>query len=352
MDQPRLAEYKKMKKIFSAFAILSVLLTPSPGYTALHTRESMAEFLGIENWRGTPPTRDSLTGYTTILAFIRPSDPRTWLKFKILTEWHKKYFADGVRVVALITPEYEFEKDLVAFKQKFRKLKLLFPVGEDREGLTFRAYNPPEGVWVYFIGKRGRIRYAPPESETFPEQEQKLRFILKEVEPELAEAIEKYPQLRLPQLEIVTLGYKQILRLGNPVQQVLAEIPKTFKVPDEKKEGYFYLSGKWKFAEDYATNVNGGESLEFYWNGQPLSLLAGVDRETPVPLEITVDGQPVGDKKLRGRDLIRQAGKTYVLVRFDSLYDVLNTLNQGPHLLRVTAPNPGVKFYKIILSKE
>jgi thiol-disulfide isomerase/thioredoxin len=77
-----------------------------------------------------------------------------------LREWHKEYEPQGFTVIANHYPEFDYEADLTRLKQAIRDLNVTYPVAQDNEGITWRAYNNHYWPTQYLIDKVGNIRYV------------------------------------------------------------------------------------------------------------------------------------------------------------------------------------------------
>jgi hypothetical protein len=62
-------------------------------------------------------------------------------------------------VIANHYPEFDYEADLTLLKQAVMQSKITYPVAQDNEGQTWRAYNNRYWPTLYLIDKRGDIRY-------------------------------------------------------------------------------------------------------------------------------------------------------------------------------------------------
>jgi len=57
-------------------------------------------------------------------------------------------------------PEFDYEADLENLQQAVEALEVNYPVAQDNEGKTWRAYNNHYWPTLYLIDKRGHIRYV------------------------------------------------------------------------------------------------------------------------------------------------------------------------------------------------
>jgi hypothetical protein len=56
-------------------------------------------------------------------------------------------------------PEFSYEQDLNNLKQAIQELNIEYPVAQDNQGTTWRAYNNRFWPTLYLIDRQGHIRY-------------------------------------------------------------------------------------------------------------------------------------------------------------------------------------------------
>ena len=81
-------------------------------------------------------------------------------------------------------PEFRHEKDLENLKTALVDLDIPYPVAQDNEGLTWRAYNNRYWPTLYLIDKSGRIRYQHIGEGAYQETEQVIQYLLAESYPD------------------------------------------------------------------------------------------------------------------------------------------------------------------------
>jgi len=100
-----------------------------------------------------------------------------------LREWHEKYKDQGLVVIGNHFPEFGYEKDLDNLEKAVKELKITYPVAEDNEGQTWRAYNNIYWPTLYLIDKRGNIRYVHIGEGAYKQTEQAIQDLLTETYP-------------------------------------------------------------------------------------------------------------------------------------------------------------------------
>ena len=74
-------------------------------------------------------------------------------------EWHETYADEGLVVIGNHYPEFSFEHDLNNLKDSLIRLDIPYPVIQDNDRETWRAYNNRFWPTIYLIDKQGHLRY-------------------------------------------------------------------------------------------------------------------------------------------------------------------------------------------------
>jgi hypothetical protein len=77
-----------------------------------------------------------------------------------LREWHQTYQDQGLVIIGNHYPEFDHERDLDNLKAAIIRLDVPYPVMQDNDGQTWRAYNNRYWPALYLIDKWGQIRYT------------------------------------------------------------------------------------------------------------------------------------------------------------------------------------------------
>lgn len=97
-----------------------------------------------------------------------------------LREWHEKYRDQGLVVIGNHYPEFDHEKDLNNLKEAVQRLEVPYPVAQDNEGKTWRAYQNRYWPTRYLIDKHGRMRYRHIGEGAYAETEAAIQVLLAE----------------------------------------------------------------------------------------------------------------------------------------------------------------------------
>ena len=100
-----------------------------------------------------------------------------------LRGWHADYGPQGLVVIGNHYPEFEYEADLENLKEAIQRLDVPYPVAQDNEGKTWRAYENHYWPALFLIDKRGDIRYRHIGEGAYEETEAAIHALLAEPYP-------------------------------------------------------------------------------------------------------------------------------------------------------------------------
>jgi len=80
-------------------------------------------------------------------------------------------------------PEFDYEADLDNLKEAVQRLEISYPVAQDNQGATWRAYRNRYWPTLYLIDKWGNIRYQHIGEGRYEETEAVLQVLLAETYP-------------------------------------------------------------------------------------------------------------------------------------------------------------------------
>jgi thiol-disulfide isomerase/thioredoxin len=97
-----------------------------------------------------------------------------------LKEWHAKYKDQGLVIIGNHFPEFSFEADLDNLKEAIARFDIQYPVAQDNEGATWRAYKNHYWPALYLIDKQGHIRYVHIGEGRYEQTEENIKALLEE----------------------------------------------------------------------------------------------------------------------------------------------------------------------------
>jgi hypothetical protein len=100
-----------------------------------------------------------------------------------LREWHNQYASQGLVVIGNHYPEFNHERELENLKEAIQRLEVPYPVAQDNDGTTWRAYRNRYWPSLYLIDKWGNIRYTHIGEGAYKETEAAIQALLVEPYP-------------------------------------------------------------------------------------------------------------------------------------------------------------------------
>lgn len=97
-----------------------------------------------------------------------------------LKDWHNKYAGQGLVIIGNHFPEFNYEADLANLEDAVARFGIEYPVAQDNEGDTWRAYKNHYWPTLYLIDKQGHIRYVHIGEGRYAETEENIQALLQE----------------------------------------------------------------------------------------------------------------------------------------------------------------------------
>lgn len=97
-----------------------------------------------------------------------------------LNEWHEEYEDDGLLVIGVHRPEFEFEKDPASVKKAVEEAEIRYPVVLDNGSVTWDAYDNRYWPARYLIDTDGFVRYQHFGEGAYEENEEEIQELLAE----------------------------------------------------------------------------------------------------------------------------------------------------------------------------
>ena len=94
--------------------------------------------------------------------------------------WSLKYKDQGLVVIGVHTPEFEFEKQLDNVRQASGEMRIEYPVAVDSNYAIWRAFRNEYWPALYFIDAQGRIRHHQFGEGNYAQSERVLQELLTE----------------------------------------------------------------------------------------------------------------------------------------------------------------------------
>jgi hypothetical protein len=100
-----------------------------------------------------------------------------------LREWHHQYKDEGLVIIGVHYPEFNYERDLDNLADAVRRLDIPYSIAQDNERETWSAYGARYWPTLFLIDKRGYIRYTHIGEGSYEKTESAIEELLAEPYP-------------------------------------------------------------------------------------------------------------------------------------------------------------------------
>jgi thiol-disulfide isomerase/thioredoxin len=256
-------------------------------------------------WVNSPPlTAAGLRGKVVLIHFCTYTCIN-WLRtLPYVRAWADKYTDDGLVLIGVHTPEFEFEADLSNVRRALKELRVEYPIAVDNDYAIWRAFDNNYWPALFLIDARGRRRYHHFGEGKYDASERMIQELLKErgasdVSRELVsvagrgvEADADWGSLRSPENY---LGYDRTQSFASPGGAAVAQ-PRAYDVPGRLRLNQWALAGNWTMRRQAVTANESNARIVSRFHARDLHLVMGPPtRATSVRFRVLIDGQPPGD---------------------------------------------------------
>lgn len=286
--------------------------------------------LGWANeWLNSPAlTSDALRGKVILVNFWTYTCINWRRQLPYVRAWHEKYKDQGLVVIGVHAPEFEFEKNVSNVRWATKDMKVDFPVAIDNDHAIWRGFENQAWPALYFIDAQGRLRHHVFGEGSYEESEAIIQTLLREAgatnvsrEPVPVDARDHaaapdWNNLGSPENY---LGFARTDNFASPGGLVRNK-PSLYRAPARLNLNEWSLSGEWTVRKDAAAlNMPGGR-ITYRFHARDVHLVMGPAAPgSSVRFRVLIDGQPPG--AARGVDVDEQGFGTvteqrmYTLVR-------------------------------------
>jgi thiol-disulfide isomerase/thioredoxin len=306
---------------------------------------------GATGWLNSPPlTAAGLRGRVVLVNFWTYTCIN-WLRtLPYLRAWAERYSDQGLTVVGVHTPEFDFEHDLDNLRREVTDLGVDFPVATDNDYAIWTAFDNHYWPAFYFADAQGQIRHHRFGEGDYAMSEMILQQLLAEAgsggsDQELSsvhirgvEVAADWDSLRSPENY---LGYQRTDNFVSPNGAIL-DTSYAYGAPPRLGPNHWALAGDWTVRQGVIVLNQPGGRILYRFHARDLHLvMAPATPGTPVRFRVLLDGQPPGDA--HGGDIDDQGIGTLTDPR---LYQLIR--QPGPisdRSFEITFLDPGVHAY-------
>lgn len=279
------------------------------------------ELQGIAGWINSDPVRIAdLKGKVVVIDFWTYSCINCIRTLPSLTTWYDKYEKDGLVIIGVHAPEFQFEKNKENVQKAVTEFGVKYPVAQDNDFDTWKAYKNQYWPSKYFIDRDGKVRHTHFGEGDYAASEQIIRKLLTENGSKLSSSetvTNDDSTAKNPLTPETYLGYSREMNQANS-DGASTDKQKTYKLSENLKPNQWSIGGDW-LTDSEKVNCKGDNcSLNINFSAQDVYLIIG---GTGSVSNITVNGKDVVSEKIQGKD-IDSSGK--IIISEYKLYHIVH----------------------------
>lgn len=280
------------------------------------------DFTGISRWLNSDPlTVAQLRGKVVLVDFWTYTCINCIRTLPYVTKWYDTYRDNGLVVIGVHTPEFAFEKDTQNVARAISQFKIHYPVAQDNDYGTWRAFNNHYWPAEYLIDKTGKIVHYHFGEGGYDETENAIRQLLGMNTPaNAAETGQNLSGVKSPEM------YFGLDRLEN-FSQKASTSPAQYVIPNRLDLNKFALEGTWQFEPDKAVLTKGPGKIKLHFSAAKVHIVAASGK--PVSITARVDNY----------------APAIVQVSDSELYTVFDSTDYGDHVLEINIPDGGFEAF-------
>jgi thiol-disulfide isomerase/thioredoxin len=304
-------------------------------------------FQGIAAWINSAPlTISEFRGKVVLVDFWTYSCINCIRTIPYLNAWYSKYGNDGLVIVGVHTPEFQFEKNYSNVLAAVKSFGMKYPVALDSSAATWNAFGNQYWPADYLIDKNGDIRYTQFGEGDYNGTELVIRGLLQNAGYNVGSGIVagtvnattvNFPKIRTPELYVgyatarTQIGNTQGFSPGNVVD---------YAISSSRQANTVYFSGKWYNANDSMIAAGNNSKIFLIYDAKVVNVVAQGNFSI---ITVDLDGNNLSRAYL-GSGLGLNQGIASGSISMARLYNIIDAPSYGSHEVEITA-GPGFRLY-------
>jgi cytochrome c biogenesis protein CcdA/peroxiredoxin len=294
------------------------------------------QFTGLDNWLNSPPlTTQGLKGKVVLVDFWTYSCINCVRTLPYLTDWDRKYRNQGLVIVGIHAPEFEFEKSIDNVSNAVKQHGIRYPVALDNHLDTWLNYNNRYWPAHYLIDRNGLVVYTHFGEGKYDVTENNIRYLLGlKNKIEVVAAGEPNFDIQTPE---TYLGYGREDRYAGG-ERIRRDALSDYSLQGVPAADNWALRGKWKVEREKIVAGQNGSAILLNFKARKVFLVMGNAAGKPVQARISLNGKAVGINA--GKD----APGGMVTITRHALYEIIDQKKSNNGQLEIIG-GPGLEAY-------
>jgi thiol-disulfide isomerase/thioredoxin len=304
-------------------------------------------FKGIAAWINSQPLSISdLKGKVVLVDFWTYSCINCIRTIPYLNAWYDRYGNNGLVVVGVHTPEFQFEKNYSSVLSAVKSFGIKYPVALDSNALTWNTYGNQYWPEHYLIDKNGEIRNMHIGEGGYNSTESSIRVLLQDAGFSVGQGTAAtsvngtgvdFSKIGTPELYV---GYDTARSsIGNP-QGFSPTQTVHYTISGPMRNNTVYFSGYWYNSPDSMLAQGTNSSVFLIYDAKSVNIVASGNFSV---ITVGLNGRNLTQAYL-GSDVTLHQGVASASINGARLYNIVAGPSYGWHQLEITA-SPGFRLY-------
>ncbi|RMX21070.1 cytochrome c biogenesis protein DipZ [Legionella jordanis] len=343
------------RKILAVIIILAVAfmvyqdtaLTTGTATTTIKTANYLEDALwipykappieGIEAWINSKPLQLSqLEGKVVLIDFWTYSCINCLRTLPYLKGWYQKYQKDGLIVIGVHSPEFDFERKATNVEQAVKRYGITYPVALDNQFVTWRNYKNNYWPAHYLIDKNGKVVYEHFGEGDYDITENNIRYLLS-IKSAAVPSFLGEDNYSISQTPETYLGYYRADKDVSPA--LVKDAENQYQFPTQLPVNAWGLQGGWKAEAHNILATQKDAAVKIHFKAKQVFVVMGNATTQPINVKVLLNNA------LLTAEAARDVHNSNIVVNKDSLYEVISLVNFSEGVLELIASSPGLRVY-------
>ncbi len=292
---------------------------------------------GISSWINSPPIELSqLKGKVVLIDFWTYSCINCLRTLPYLKDWYSRYHQQGLVIIGVHSPEFDFEKNLNNVKNAVKQDGIDYPVALDNNFVTWRNFSNHYWPAHYLINKEGKVVYEHFGEGNYDKTENNIRFLLGEAYSPNTDIVQS-PQYSYFLTPETYLGYAR--SDSNANTNLVHDQISNYSFPKQLPKNAWALQGGWQVNADKLTSMDSHAALTINFNARTVYIVMGTNNKTAHHVNVLLNNKPLTTEQ--GKSVL----ESQIIVEQDTIYHVLTFPKMTQGVLEIIPKEPGLEVY-------
>ena len=235
-----------------------------------------------------------------------------------LEAWYDRYAQDGLVIIGVHSPEFEFEKIHANVADAAERLGVDYPVALDDDMDIWNAFGNQYWPAKYIADRQGRVRYVHFGEGSYEENEAVIRTLLgvKAGAPFADVDTSREPDQTTLSGPITPETYLGTLR-GSTGASIGSG---TYPEPGDLALGDARVVGAWTGGQEEILSNEAGAAIVMRYEAREVNLVMAAPGGLPIDVTVELDGAPLPEEFRTEQTMVDESGATFVRVAPSDLY--------------------------------